>query len=969
MFPLIALLAAAVGADDRVPLEIESGNLKITYPRGWNKIKQPNELFQAAIARNACAILISATETNSTREEMNATYETEQKLHAEYMKVLRRQEIAVAGEKATVVELEAREEGIVRLILFTTFTHQGIAYRFVGVRTLGKIKEFKEDYYSVLDSVEFLKDRKEWLAKYEGKPARTALLGGQASFELNRPRWTENTFEAQKDFDYHDAVHYKFLAGGAWITVRGRDAERDARAELDDLAQELARPLAKATVTHPVVVGPRGKIASVEVASNDESEPRLLRGAVFLHKDLAIQVFLECLGSQTEATQRDWLQLIKGLQLRAVEEPGLPPGFAMQRSRPRQTPNPSLAVFLSKAKRLLPNASGSQVQALSADGTRALLQEAQGFAVATFGVARREAIPATLHFGQPAAWSRDGKKIAYGTPGEVVVVGLDGKDPKRFPGGAAHLAFGASPDELFICTQEQDGLAPVASRYFVSRLEQLDLKSGKRQIVVDFPLGRVTLPVISPDGKQLALVSNRDHPRTARSGGHIYVGGVDGKNMRQLTRDPEEVRSLDWSPDGKWLIAVRRLLPTGGVDLGTGGSGDLYRISLQTGKIDNLTRSGHIDRAWSRGVQIILALMPWDAPDSQNGLFSINAEQLANATSSRPIPALIEPATLIRDVASRVETALGSKAVEDLILTPLMMEKAAKAFADAAAPACDRRLDFSASSLNRLNAVAWLLRSAPRREPAAFLGMGSYYGETLRKCAGAEWRLQATRFGARSPIAEVPGNALVGVVYPFAIGAGRGNSDDDEPLFWTEAMLQSTRGQKLLLVHPPGHALEAVRQATGDEFVRAMRHLDDGEVQAALDLLTREMIRQPRNAALAREIFSICAAVRRPELAANLAAKVVEVGNEIPEWMLLHADALAKRDANRALSLYRKVVQVEYPPADAYWKLGRHYATLGHEPLAEACYRRAYRQGNAIQKRQIRKLLGMEESSEADADE
>ena len=55
-------------------------------------------------------------------------------------------------------------------------------------------------------------------------------------------------------------------------------------------------------------------------------------------------------------------------------------------------------------------------------------------------------------------------------------------------------------------------------------------------------------PAWSPDGKQIAFVSNR--PTANGDGQFIYVMNADGSDVRQLTTETDS-KFPDWSHDGK----------------------------------------------------------------------------------------------------------------------------------------------------------------------------------------------------------------------------------------------------------------------------------------------------------------------------------------------------------------------------------------------------------------------------------
>jgi len=62
-------------------------------------------------------------------------------------------------------------------------------------------------------------------------------------------------------------------------------------------------------------------------------------------------------------------------------------------------------------------------------------------------------------------------------------------------------------------------------------------------------------PKFSPDGKQVAFLSDRD------GGSQIWVVGLAGGEPRKLTAIPTEVNSFKWSPDGRSLVFTSDVFP------------------------------------------------------------------------------------------------------------------------------------------------------------------------------------------------------------------------------------------------------------------------------------------------------------------------------------------------------------------------------------------------------------------------
>ncbi len=93
-------------------------------------------------------------------------------------------------------------------------------------------------------------------------------------------------------------------------------------------------------------------------------------------------------------------------------------------------------------------------------------------------------------------------------------------------------------------------------------------------------------PSWSPDGKQIAFVSNRyRHP-------HIFVMNADGSGQRQLTTQGKYNQAPKWSPQGEWILFTGR---------DEKNRFDLFKVSAKTGKIKRLTQKAgnNTEASWS----------------------------------------------------------------------------------------------------------------------------------------------------------------------------------------------------------------------------------------------------------------------------------------------------------------------------------------------------------------------------------
>jgi len=170
------------------------------------------------------------------------------------------------------------------------------------------------------------------------------------------------------------------------------------------------------------------------------------------------------------------------------------------------------------------------------------------------------------------AWSPDGKRMAFTTPGGVWIARASGSGQRR-------LAQGASSDTRAVWSPDGRSVSYFGTRGGTAGLFAVRLARGRPRLLSRFE----ERAIWSPEGHRLALV-RMGEPREAG----IFLARPDGRGKRRLTRGLDTEPS--WSPDARWLAFRRGLLV-----------GDIYVVGVDGSGLRNLTRTPKLDErqpAW-----------------------------------------------------------------------------------------------------------------------------------------------------------------------------------------------------------------------------------------------------------------------------------------------------------------------------------------------------------------------------------
>jgi hypothetical protein len=389
------------------------------------------------------------------------------------------------------------------------------------------------------------------------------------------------------------------------------------------------------------------------------------------------------------------------------------------------------------------------------------------------------------------------------------------------------------------------------------------------------------------------------------------------------------------------------------------GEFDIYRIPLQTGEPENVSKCGNLTTAWFAGGDVFLYVGEYGIDPTKQGLYRISVDKLAQATRAFPTPRFTPLSELLNRISTQVSTAVGPGAIEIVTLDNNVVAKAAQAFAGSAGTAGNERFDFSEASLPALRA---LLNRLPYKyeavDRAFILGAGSYYGEVLRKAGRAEWRFMPVPFGQWLPGPEPEANPLARALLPFS-AVHQFACGSEYSRLETEATLERNAGdgQRLILAYPPNAASQLLADASDPDYSTALKLLDAGEVVKAGELWTGLMKKYPRNRGLAEDAIAACEAAGLPDLVKYLVHRAVENGSEVPQLLLRYADELAQTDPAKARDAYRRVTAGYFGTGDAFAKLGKLYAAQNEIEIARSCWRAGYLRADAKVKSALKKLL------------
>lgn len=189
--------------------------------------------------------------------------------------------------------------------------------------------------------------------------------------------------------------------------------------------------------------------------------------------------------------------------------------------------------------------------------------------------------------------SPNGEMVAFLNRGDVFVTSVEYPTTvqvTRTPQAERHLSWGSDNRSLYY-TSERSGRKNIY-RTRIARKDDPDFPNAveftEEAIFPEYdgngPVTEYSHPTISPDGKKMAYVKNRNQ---------LWIRDLASGADRQITNgetDPGKGDNMafEWSPDSRWL--TMEIIPEM-----RDPYGDIGLVEVETGKITNLTNTGYME--------------------------------------------------------------------------------------------------------------------------------------------------------------------------------------------------------------------------------------------------------------------------------------------------------------------------------------------------------------------------------------
>lgn len=463
--------------------------------------------------------------------------------------------------------------------------------------------------------------------------------------------------------------------------------------------------------------------------------------------------------------------------------------------------------------------------------------------------------------------------------------------------------------------------------------------------------------IVSPDGRRLALVSDRGSQVPGPQRWRIFLLDLQGGEPQPVTPPASQYGSVCWTPDGQALVYARSQEPTPPDHAADRVAGrlaalDLYEWNLKTGQEVRLSRGGGFGsptvtaegllafvvqgvtekrqpQSWLRGLELAAARQFAAAePELPRRTLELWTRLVEGAVQEAALRGDEDGAALSPEVLARLSAAF-SKQYQALFGTP--------------APSTAKQFDEQ-----RLELVA--LRPSLKLWQQLALVIGAAEGEFLRHHRGARWHLVKGPLVSQSKQSETQQNFFATTFNPFLLGlewpekAGEPWLSND-----LESVVQAAEGRTVILSNDPSACQEVLNGLTDPNLARAMSLFQAKQEEEAEQLLLQLVQAHPKNYHLALQVGRLLFEHNRfPRLLQLMREQCRQEPHDERKYNLLglaylrHADRPLNPEANAsaAVEAFQNALRCDLWFDPAYLNLAQAYLDMQNIESATACLQR-----------------------------
>lgn len=524
----------------------------------------------------------------------------------------------------------------------------------------------------------------------------------------------------------------------------------------------------------------------------------------------------------------------------------------------------------------------------------------------------------------------------------VEVLRFRGQSPVPIPGDPDRIVFVRSRP---VAKVETPGMTASADPV---EIVVGNLKTGKMNVVLPLDKAAWNHLTVSPNGKQLAAVSNRGHPGKDFLPWRLFVGDLADGKMKPLTRPAGEIGSVGWTADGQALLYARTQNPlppdcwanTEGYYRAT----DLFEYNLAAQKETRLSRGGGFlsPSLGSDGSLYFLTAKPDNSLRNRPRVGKMTlaaARQFAQTEPELPVRDVAAWAKLLEQVCPGAEMPAQT---DTAALDPKWLGRVAERFekvyraqfkeeAPATPAALDHLIHGELASLN------W-----ERTQRAQLIRvLGAVQGEFLRRKHAAEWHLVAGPL-TQTDTRHAGDESAFGFVFnPFLLPTGPDADDErdgENRGTSLEFLLRQAEGRPVLLTNDPAAGAALLAKRVDPRFDAGTALLRQGKSEEAENVLLD--LAEKGNLHLALQIGRLLYDHDRKEALRKLMER--RCGREprdARQYNLLGV-AVLETAPEVAITAFKKALRCDLYFGPAYLNLARAYQKIGETRSARMCLKR-----------------------------